>query len=248
MIFYGSKASRIGELNINGTVCQHCEQAEPQHVSIFGKYAHVYWIPFFPIGKEAVSECTGCLRTISQAEFPKTLKHQYDSEKRSIKRPIWHWAGVGFIGLIFLYVNIIELTKTVDPRSELLQADMELLTPNPAESDSTSTTLKALFSDFVNEEIEPDDFEYLTKISGDKVLILVKVPNLSDVEKDSRAQVVEMVEMVANLRPALQDKTKYIGVHGAYNFMLVKTPDGLENSRVVTDKALLDFYGPAVVE
>jgi len=244
MIFYGTKASRIGATEIIGTVCQHCDQAEPQHLSVFGKYAHIYWIPFFPIGKKAVSECTSCLVTISQEEFPNSLKQQYSQQKKELKTPIWHWAGLGIIGLLFLYINLIQITKEVDPRSQLLQADMEALTTNPLESDSTSTTLKMFFNDFANEEIEPADFEYMTKIEADKALIIVKIPNLKQVVKESREQVIEMVEMVATLNDSLKDKALYIGIHGRYTFMLVKTPTEFENSRLASDKALLEFYGP----
>lgn len=46
------------------------------------------------------------------------------------------------------------------------------------ESDSISFKIKQLFDSIVADEINPDDFEYLTKIQGSKALILVKMPKL----------------------------------------------------------------------
>ena len=211
MIFYGSKASTLGAINISDTTCQHCKESTTQHVTLFGKYAHIYWIPFFPIGKVAVAECTTCLRTISQEEFSTSLKRKYNAQKSTIKRPFWHWAGLGIIGLLVAYFNIKSLTTEVDPRSEILQAEMEMMRTDPLPADSVSTTLKAFFTDFATSEIEPSSFEYLTKIYGNKALILVRIPNLSDVVKEDRTQVLEMVEMVANLRENTKHKEKYIG-------------------------------------
>ncbi len=248
MIFYGTKANRIGELDIKGTVCQHCNQAEPQEITIFGKYAHIYWIPFFPIGKEIFSECTGCFKTISQKEFPNSLKQQFALEKQQFKSPLWYWSGLGIIGLLFLYINFLSATAEVDPRSQLLEADMEQLTTHPLAADSVSTTLKTFFENFTNEEIEPSFFEYLTKIESDRALIIVKIPSLSEITKESRLQTIELVELVAALKPDLDEKDLYIGIHGEYNFMVVKTPEITKNSRFVSDKALLEFYGPKPIQ
>jgi|GEM_PF-938948 len=244
MIFFGRKASKIGELDISNSKCQHCENSGTQHISVFGKYFHVYWIPFFPIGKEAVAECVHCKRTISQKEFPVTLKDKYQNNKDQIKRPIWHWTGLGIIGAIIILFNIMDATREIDPRSELLKADIEQMSASPTmETDSTSFKLKAFFNDFANEEINPSEFEFITKSKDDKVLILAKIPNLKKVQKEGRKQVIEMIEMLANSEESLKNKDKYIGVHGKFTMMMLKTPTDYENSNIISDKALYEFYG-----
>jgi len=37
-------------------------------MSIFGRYAHIMWIPFFPVGKTQVAECTRCKRTYDKTD------------------------------------------------------------------------------------------------------------------------------------------------------------------------------------
>ena len=243
MIIYGVKSNVIHEIDIKGTVCKNCDQAEPQEITVLSKYFHIYWIPFFPISKEVVSECTNCCKTISQREFPNSLKQQYNLHKQSYKSPLWYWSGLGIVGLFLLYINFLSVTTEIDSRILLLKADMENLTTHPLASDSVSTSLKTYVKNLTNKEIDPASFEYLAKIESDRALIIVKIPTLAEVTKESRIQMVNLVELVAVLEPALDDKDLYIGIHGRYNFMVVKTPYTTENSRFVSNKALLEFYG-----
>jgi hypothetical protein len=245
MIFYGSKASRMGDMHISGTNCSFCGAQTNQHVSVFGKYAHLYWIPLFPIGKTAVAECSICKHTAPQKEFSGELRRKYEALNNDVKRPVWHWSGLGIIGVLIIFFGFIKGTAEVDPRNELLNADLAQLSVNPtAETDSVSFKMQNLFTTLVNEEIKPQEFEYLTKVEGDKVLILVKVPELKNVEKEARKEVIEMIEMVANTQETIKDKEKYIGVHGKYNMMMQKTAAGLESSNMIVPTALYEFYGP----
>jgi len=132
-----------------------------------------------------------------------------------------------------------------DPRSELLKYDMQSFHRLPTmESDSISYKLKNLFDNTISSEIEPEDFEYYTKIKDNKALILVKIPKLKKVEKKSRPQIIEMIEMITNSQHDLEGKEKYIGVHGNYNFMLLKTPTEEKNGNFIIDTPLYEFYGP----
>lgn len=243
MIFYGTKASKIGEFEAGNSKCLHCEKTGTQRIAVFGKYFYVYWIPFFPTGKEAVAECVHCKRTLRQNELPNELRDVYHSSQ--IKRPFWHWTGLGIIGVLFALMSIINPTKEVDPRSELLKADLERTSVNPTmESDSISFKLKAFFNDNAIEEIKPSEFEFLTKVKDNKVLILAKLPDLKKVRKEGRDDVVEMIQLIADTQESISDMDKYIGVHGTYNMMMVKTPVDYQNGNVVSDEALLEFYGP----
>ncbi len=248
MIFYGSKATKIGELSVSGTKCAYCENTGKQQISVFRKYAHIYWIPFFPLGKKAVAECTHCKRTIGQKEFSGNLKNRYEEIKEQLKGPIWHWSGLGVLVALVAIISVNVATEEIDPRSELLKADLELLSANPAkETDSVSFLLKTFMNDFVNEEIKPSEFEYSTKINGDKILILIKIPNLKKVEKEGRRQLIEMIDMVADIQESIKDKKRYIGIQGKYSMMMLKTPTDFRNANIVSQKKLYEFYGPKPV-
>ena len=244
MVFYGIKATTIGKLDINSTTCQHCAESGPQNVTVFGKYAHLYWIPFFPVGKEAVAECSRCKKTIPQKEFPEPLRSKYLDEKSSVKSPIWHWVGIAAIASLMTFIGVRDSLRKSDPRSEMLQTEISQLTQYPDEqTDSTAYILKQFFNDFANEELSPSEFEFRSTIIENKVLILAKIPSLSDVEPSSKEEIFEMVEAIVSSENSIKDMTKYIGVLGRSSIELAKTPTGMTRGNDKSEKALFEFYG-----
>jgi len=249
MIVFGVKAGNIGNFDISGSKCDYCGQESSQRISVFGKYAHIFWIPVFPVGKKAIAECTHCKRTIEEKNFPPILRELYKENKSKAKRPFWHWAGLGLLGLLVAIMSIAGITKEEDPRDQLLRNDIMAMNPSPTmESDSISYKIKKVFDSFANEDINPGKFEYLTTINGDKALILVKIPNLKKVKKEARTEALEMIEVITNEQEDLKNKDKYIGVHGTYNMMLIKTPTDLQNNNIVSENSLYEFYGPKTKE
>lgn len=244
MIIFGSRASNIGNFDIPDTKCDYCGQESKQKISVFGRYAHIFWIPFFPIDKKAVAECAHCKRTIEQKDFSPELKQLYRENKANAKRPKLHWLGLGFIGLLIVSTTVIGLSVESDPRNDLLFSDIAKMTKNPTmESDSVSYKLKQIFNSFITEEIDASEFKYLTKIEGDKALILVEIPKLKKVEREARNEVIEMIEMVINEQSDLTDKKKFIGVKGNVTMMLIKTPTYERNSSIAPNNELYAFYG-----
>lgn len=101
MIFYGSKSSEIGKGQIRNVTCPHCESNISMTYSVFGRYAHIYWIPFFPIGKENILECNSCKSSYFLKDLSPTIKEKFkqENEKSPIKSPINHFSGL-FIAVI----------------------------------------------------------------------------------------------------------------------------------------------------
>lgn len=103
MIFFGTKASTIKNGQIININCPHCETNSSMIYSVFGKYAHIYWIPFFPYKKITLTECTNCKKTFEYKELPENIKTKIDREKERnpVKIPIWMFSG------LFILVGII---------------------------------------------------------------------------------------------------------------------------------------------
>jgi len=243
-MIFGYRASNISNFLVSNAKCSYCDQ-EGQRISVFGKYIHVMWIPLFPIGKKAVSECTHCKKTIAENEFSQKLRQLYWDNKDKAKTPFTHWIGLAILGGFIALITLIGITHEEDPRNKFLLSDVKAMTKNPTmESDSISYKIKRVFDSFSTEEIDPSEFQYLTKIKGDKALILVKIPNLKQVEKGARTEAIEMIEMITNNQEDLKGKEKYIGVHGKFNMMLLKTPTKVVNKRMALDEPLFEFYGP----
>ncbi|MFD2909400.1 hypothetical protein ACFSX9_11740 [Flavobacterium ardleyense] len=77
--------------------------------SVFGKYAHLYWIPFIPIGKVNIVECNNCKATYDVKELEQRTKDKFKQEmdRNPAKTPVKHFSAPILIVLIiagsFLY-------------------------------------------------------------------------------------------------------------------------------------------------
>lgn len=98
MIFYGTNSSRVQAEQLDRTTCINCNEPAVAIVT-FSRYAHVYWIPLFPIGKVTATECTHCKQVFEGDAIPESYKMQVDYQKAKAKTPIWHFAGLAIIAV-----------------------------------------------------------------------------------------------------------------------------------------------------
>jgi zinc-ribbon family len=101
MIIYGTKAKEIGK-EIISEKCTNCGSILKIDMHVFQKYAHVFWIPFFPIGKTGVSQCDHCKQVLKLKEMPPSIKTSYDNLKAQSKTPVWMFSGLALIALIII--------------------------------------------------------------------------------------------------------------------------------------------------
>jgi hypothetical protein len=102
MIFYGTKASNLKNGQIINVDCPSCETNATFKYSVFGKYAHIYWIPIFPISKITVAECNSCKKTYEFKELSESIKTKFqrEKEKSPVKFPIWMFSGLFVIATL----------------------------------------------------------------------------------------------------------------------------------------------------
>lgn len=105
MIFYGSKASLIKEGRLNNVKCPNCEDGQTMNYGIYGKYAYIYWIPLFPIGKANVLECDSCKRTYKLKELPNQIKQKFETEKTGAGFPLWYFSGLAVIAILIAWFS-----------------------------------------------------------------------------------------------------------------------------------------------
>lgn len=117
MIFYGRRASRLKDGRINNVTCPDCDALTSYTYSIFGKYAHIYWVPLFPMGKETILECDNCKRTYKAAEVSDTITQKLSFERQGAKTPLWNFAGIGVIACIvclIIYIGKADKAKEAE--------------------------------------------------------------------------------------------------------------------------------------
>ena len=135
-----------------------------------------------------------------------------------------------------------------DPRRELFNKDEANLDGVALQGgDTLSESLAAFLKFTINEDLEPSKNSYFTRISedGKKLLVLIKMPKLKDAKKESRKDVVAIVQSWQAIKPSIQPLDLYLGVKGKYTWMITKAPgQSTESSLVVASSDLFDFYGP----
>ncbi|TCK66892.1 zinc ribbon family protein [Winogradskyella wandonensis] len=103
MIFYGTNASRLKDGRLSNVTCPNCNKQTSMTYSVFGKYAYLYWIPVFPLGKTNVLECDNCKRTYKLKELPSQIQQKFELEKhRGI--PLKHFAGSAILVALFAWI------------------------------------------------------------------------------------------------------------------------------------------------
>ena len=118
MIIYGWKPTGIATENIREK-CPHCGTPDSLQMDIYQKYAHVYWIPLFPIGKTAATQCSHCQQVLQKKEFPPDLQYAYETLKIHAKTPVWTFSGLGILALLIAW-GIISSKQTDEKNARLI--------------------------------------------------------------------------------------------------------------------------------
>ncbi|MDB5251563.1 MAG: zinc-ribbon protein [Flaviaesturariibacter sp.] len=116
MIIYGRK----GKLQARQTLvqpCPHCGTTNSVEMSVFQNYAHVFFIPFFPLGKTAVSQCQHCQQVLRLNQMPPDWRQDYDTLRSTTRVPVWMFAGVALIAVLIASSAYSDAQKTKNTQS-----------------------------------------------------------------------------------------------------------------------------------
>jgi hypothetical protein len=102
MIIYGRRSSTIKAAELTNEKCPSCQTQGSLIMGIYSRYAHIFWIPMFPIGKTGISQCQHCKQVLKLNEMPAELKYHYQTLKAQSNVPKWQ-----FIGLIIIAFLVI---------------------------------------------------------------------------------------------------------------------------------------------
>ncbi len=120
MLIYGSNSSHLKSEHLTEISCPHCGNKDTVAISVHGKYAHVFWIPTFPLGKQGVSYCQHCKQTLEEKEMPETFKAAFKGFKSNLKTPFWHFSGLLVIALI---VGFVVFSSSQDSKNNQIYID-----------------------------------------------------------------------------------------------------------------------------
>jgi hypothetical protein len=109
MIIYGTNGSLRRSEPAPGLVCPACSNPDRMQLSVFSRYAHVYWLPLFPYSKPVVAQCGHCKGAWTEKELPAEaaqLKQAAQLLRKHTSAPWWQWSGLALLaaGLVWAFV------------------------------------------------------------------------------------------------------------------------------------------------
>lgn len=106
MIIYGTNSSTIGTEHLSSEQCYHCEAQGEIQLTALAKYAHIFWIPTFPIRKAVVSQCRHCRELLEEEQMPDNIRDQALRLKSSSNFPWWYYIGLALIACFVVLISI----------------------------------------------------------------------------------------------------------------------------------------------
>lgn len=197
MIIYGVKSVQIKEKDTTVN-CACCGAREALSFQVYSRYFHIFWIPFFSLGRRGRSECKVCKHALSEKEMPEEMKIESDALKVCTRKPWWHFIGLALLIIIVIGLKVWKVWyEKVEPRFIENPRVGDVYIYQVDEDSYSSYKVMSVREDSV--EVAPNIYE-IEKLS--KVYHIDKASNYSvETEVFSRRDLEKMYE---------QDKIKKI--------------------------------------
>jgi hypothetical protein len=147
MIIYGVRNKELAK-EVLLDKCTFCGTSNSIDMYVFQKYAHIFWIPFFPFNKTGISQCDHCKQVLKSKEMPPSLKESYNILKAQTKTPIWMFSASA-IAAFLITMGIIS-----DKENDKENAQ-QVLAPKKGDLFSVKTSATS-FTLYKVEQVEAD--------------------------------------------------------------------------------------------
>jgi hypothetical protein len=97
MIIYGTNGTHLRTQELPGVACPACNHSHSLRTSLYSRYAHVYWIPFFPYTKLTAVQCGACQSLWENKQVPASIAPAVREVQQQTRHPYWTWAGLAAI-------------------------------------------------------------------------------------------------------------------------------------------------------
>src|SRR5579885_1659299 len=98
MIVYGWRSSVLGTEPIHHT-CSACNGDTMTFVA-YQRYAHIYWIPLFPLNKLVFLKCPTCKHAVERKDMSMEEKAAISSQLAKTRTPVWTFSALALIAVL----------------------------------------------------------------------------------------------------------------------------------------------------
>ncbi len=99
MIYFGTNAKSSEPVKLAGVDCPNCGHRS-LYMTLYHKYLHIWFIPFFPLGKIAEAKCTACYRMWEEPEMDGAIAGGVEEVKQGTSAPRYLFSGLYVAGII----------------------------------------------------------------------------------------------------------------------------------------------------
>lgn len=108
MIIFGSSSEKVkASVALYPSVCPHCESKNTMLAEVLMRYFHIWYIPFFPIGKSVIATCSHCKGVYQGETMPNNLGSECIELKNNTKYPLTYWSFTFIILALFVFVIVV---------------------------------------------------------------------------------------------------------------------------------------------
>jgi uncharacterized protein YlaN (UPF0358 family) len=157
---------------------------------------------------------------------------------------------ISFYGVYMRSKNPEKYKVEIDPRLELLNADMDKLSKLvTTEKDNLTFALKQCVTHDIVGGLNTENIEYFTKRNDSSILVLLRIEEIKKIKPEFRKDIIAVVnDCLFQMDSITRTNQIYIGVEGRWNTVLVQTPiDADLGGRFADKNKLLPFYGTKVI-
>lgn len=120
MPLYGNKSKVIALAHIDEE-CSYCGKHDVVTLFLYQTYFRIYWIPFIPLAKTGVSQCSHCKQLLYPKEMPPFLESTYRRMKSENRPPLWMFSGL-FLLIVLIATLLLYKQKQAHRNAEYITA------------------------------------------------------------------------------------------------------------------------------
>ncbi|HEU5290386.1 MAG TPA: zinc-ribbon domain-containing protein [Cyclobacteriaceae bacterium] len=112
IILFGSRTGHVKTLKVPGN-CKNCATSESVELIVYQRFAHIFWIPVFPIRKIYTTQCYKCKASLVESEIKDSYLSIYQQARKSVSTPFWSFTGPILFGSLVLLITVLGYFKEI---------------------------------------------------------------------------------------------------------------------------------------